>query len=159
MMEKIVLFLPGWLLSHWERQWDVRQHWKLLRLRSGRRGPSHKVWPLTHVLWLLFLGNYLIIDFSVIDQSKSMIFIPIYARGGGGYCVHVSGLFFGHLEKTQALKNSKLKQNPEKTQAKSPINSKTGNSTWVQLPVKCPNPKFCLCLGSERFQVLLNHFC
>ena len=38
-------------------------------------------------------------------------------------------LFFGHFEKTQAQKNSKLKENLEKTQAKPQKNSKTGNSS------------------------------
>ena len=38
-------------------------------------------------------------------------------------------IFWTFGKKLKPQKNSKLKQNPEKTQAKSPINSKTGNST------------------------------
>jgi len=38
------------------------------------------------------------------------------------------------LKKTQTQKNSKLKPNPEKTQGKSPDNSKSANSTREQLP-------------------------
>ena len=41
--------------------------------------------------------------------------------------------FFGRFEKTQARKNSKLKQNPGKTQEKLWKNSKSGNSSWVEL--------------------------
>ena len=44
------------------------------------------------------------------------------------------GLFLDILKKTQTQKNSKLKPNPEKTQGKSPKNSKSANSTRVQLP-------------------------
>ena len=44
-----------------------------------------------------------------------------------------SGLFLDIVKKTQAQKNSKLKQNLEKTQAKSGKNSKTANSSWVQM--------------------------
>ena len=40
-----------------------------------------------------------------------------------------SGFFLDISKKTQAQKNSKLKQNPEKTQAKSRKYSKTGNSS------------------------------
>ena len=41
----------------------------------------------------------------------------------------IQAYFLDIRKKTQAHKNSKLKQNPEKTQAKSPKNSKTANST------------------------------
>ena len=46
----------------------------------------------------------------------------------------MQGLFLDILKKTQTQKNSKLKPNPEKTQGKSPKNSKSANSTRVQLP-------------------------
>ena len=41
----------------------------------------------------------------------------------------VQGFFLDIVKKTQAQKNSKLKQNLEKTQAKSGKNSKTANSS------------------------------
>ena len=44
-------------------------------------------------------------------------------------------LFSDISKKTQAQKNSKLKENPEKTQAKFRKNSKTGNSSWVELVI------------------------
>ena len=44
------------------------------------------------------------------------------------------GLFLDILKKTQTQKNSKLKPNPEKTQGISPKNSKSANSTRVQMP-------------------------
>ena len=40
-------------------------------------------------------------------------------------------IFLDILKKTQPQKNSKLKPNPEKTQGKSPKNSKSANSTRV----------------------------
>ena len=40
-----------------------------------------------------------------------------------------AGLFFGHSEKTQARKNSKLKRILMKTQVKFQKNSKNANST------------------------------
>ena len=43
------------------------------------------------------------------------------------------GLFLDILKKTQTQKNTKLKPNPEKTQGKSPKNSKSANSTEEQL--------------------------
>ena len=45
-------------------------------------------------------------------------------------------------KKTQAQKNSKLKENPEKTQAKFRKNSETGNSSWVELVLNWMKTQF-----------------
>ena len=44
---------------------------------------------------------------------------------------YFQGFFLDIVKKTQAQKNSKLKQNLEKTQAESGKNSKTANSSWI----------------------------
>ena len=44
----------------------------------------------------------------------------------------ITGLIFGHFEKNS--NSEKLKPNPEKTQGISPKNSKSANSTRVQMP-------------------------
>ena len=59
--------------------------------------------------------------------------------------------FLDISKKTQAQKNSKLKENPEKTQAKFPKNSKTGNSSWVELVLNRMKTPF----SGENLKVLL----
>ena len=58
----------------------------------------------------------------------------ILARAVVQFDTVVQGLFLDILKKTQTQKNSKLKPNPEKTQGKSPKNSKSANSTREQMP-------------------------
>ena len=50
--------------------------------------------------------------------------------------------FLTFSKKTQAPKNSKLKENLEKTQAKFQKNSKTGNSSWVELLLNWKKTQF-----------------
>ena len=54
----------------------------------------------------------------------------------------MQAFFLDISKKTQAQKNSKLKENPEKTQAKFRKNSKTGNSSWVELVLNWMKTQF-----------------
>ena len=66
---------------------------------------------------------------KIIIKVKKRISFRVLSRE-----ILYQGLFLDILKKTQTQKNSKLKPNPEKTQGKSPKNSKSANSTRVQMP-------------------------
>ena len=65
------------------------------------------------------------------SQKRSIFLMDQY--GPFTSYIHFPGFFLDISKKTQARKNSKLKQNPEKTQEKIRKNSKTGNSSWVEI--------------------------
>ena len=100
---------------------EILDHPNILALESDEGKASNPQGP-THVELLRIFAYGTFSDYQT------------HADKLPGTEICIQGLFLDILKKTQTQKNSKLKPNPEKTQGKSPDNSKSANSTREQLP-------------------------